>query len=42
MNDIDDYLYDDIRGECGIDLSTEQMDEIIEKSMRLARHRMQG
>ncbi|WJW75387.1 type I restriction endonuclease subunit R [Thiohalobacter sp. IOR34] len=40
MNDIDDYLYDEVRGERGIDLSTEQMDEIIEKSMQLARHRM--
>lgn len=42
MNDIDDYLYDEVRGERGIDLSTEQMDEIIEKSMQLARHRVRG
>jgi len=42
MNDIDDYLYDEVRGERSIDLSTEQMDEIIEKSMQLARHRISG
>ncbi len=42
MNDIDDYLYDEVKGERGIDLGTEQMDEIIEKSMQLARHRMPG
>ncbi len=42
MNDIDDYLYDEVKGERGIDLSTEQMDEIIEKPMQLARHRMPG
>jgi len=40
INEIDDYLYDVIKGERGITLSTEQMDEIIERSMQLARHRM--
>lgn len=40
MNDIDDYLYDTIKGNQGIELSTAQMDEIIERSMQLARHRM--
>ncbi|MFO1207281.1 MAG: DEAD/DEAH box helicase family protein [Burkholderiales bacterium] len=40
MNDLDDYLYDVIRGECGIPLATEEMDEIINRSMQLARHRM--
>jgi type I restriction enzyme R subunit len=39
-NDIDDFLYDEIKGERGIDLSLEQMDEILEKVMQLARHRM--
>jgi len=42
MNDIDDYLYDVVRGEHGIALTTAQMDEIIEKSIQLARHRMPG
>jgi type I restriction enzyme R subunit len=40
MNDIDDYLYDVVRGERGIELTTDQMDEIIEKSIQLARHRI--
>ncbi len=40
MNDIDDYLYDEIKGGRGIALSVEQMDGIIEHSMQLARHRM--
>lgn len=39
MNDMDDYLYDEIRGRRGIPLSTEEMDEIIERSMQLAKHR---
>ena len=42
MNDIDDYLYDTVKGDHGIDLSTGQMDEIIERSMQLARHRMRA
>ena len=42
MNEIDDYLYDEIKGARGIALSTEEMDEIIEKAMQLARHRMAG
>lgn len=42
MNEIDDYLYDEVRGARGIALSTDEMDEIIEKTMQLARHRMAG
>ena len=42
MNDIDDYLYDEVKGVRGIAISTEEMDEIIEKAMQLARHRMAG
>ncbi len=42
MNEIDDYLYDEVKGARGIALSTEEMDEIIEKTMQLARHRMAG
>lgn len=42
MNDIDDYLYDNLKGEQGIALSTAQMDEIIERAMQLARHRMRA
>ncbi len=40
INDIDDFLYDEIKGTRGIELTTGQMDEIIERSMQLARHRM--
>jgi type I restriction enzyme R subunit len=39
INDIDDFLYDEVKGVRGIDLSLEQMDEIIERAMQLARHR---
>ena len=42
MNEIDDYLYDEVKGARGIGLSTDEMDEIIEKTMQLARHRMAG
>ena len=42
MNEIDDYLYDEVKGRQGIALSTAEMDEIIEKTMQLARHRMAG
>lgn len=41
MNDIDDYLYDVVKGQYHIDLTIEQMDEIIDKSMRLAKSRLQ-
>ncbi|MFN9480212.1 MAG: type I restriction endonuclease subunit R [Betaproteobacteria bacterium] len=40
MNEIDDYLYDEVKGARGISLSTVEMDEIIDKTMQLARHRM--
>jgi type I restriction enzyme R subunit len=40
MNEIDDYLYDELKDARGVALSTEEMDEIIEKAMQLARHRM--
>ena len=36
---IDDYLYDEIRGKNGVDLSLEQMDELIERTMQVARNR---
>lgn len=42
MNEIDDYLYDEVKGTRDIALSTDEMDEIIEKTMQLARHRMTG
>lgn len=42
VNEIDDYLYDQVKDARGIPLSTEEMDEIIEKTMQLARHRTTG
>ncbi|MDD4627655.1 MAG: hypothetical protein PHP87_11350, partial [Syntrophomonas sp.] len=39
INEIDDYLYDKIRGVHGVELSEEQMDDIIEKTLQIARHR---
>ena len=42
MNEIDDYLYDDIKGRQRIALSTAEMDGIIDKAMQLARHRLVG
>lgn len=42
MNEIDDYLYDEVKGAQAIALTTEEMDQIIEKLMQLARHRISG
>lgn len=39
MNDIDDFLYDNVKEQFELSLSTEQMDEIIEKTMRVAKNR---
>ncbi|MBU1057596.1 MAG: type I restriction endonuclease subunit R [Proteobacteria bacterium] len=38
-NEIDDYLYDELKTEKGIELSLDQMDEIIEKVLQVAKHR---
>lgn len=40
MNEIDDYLYDVVKAERGLDLSLEQMDEVIEVAMKLAEFRI--
>lgn len=39
INDIDDYLYDEIKHNRGVKLSPEEMDRIIEKTMQVAKHR---
>lgn len=39
INDIDDLLYDEVKEQYGLMLSLEQMDEIIEKTMQIAKHR---
>ena len=40
MNEIDDYLYDEVKARKGVPLSVSEMDEIIERTMQIARHRM--
>lgn len=40
MNEIDDYLYDEVKGKKGVQLTTGEMDDIIDRAMQLARHRM--
>ena len=42
INDIEDYLYDEVKAERGLELGSEQLDEIIERTMRIARNRMDG
>ncbi|MDF9408820.1 type I restriction endonuclease subunit R [Pelotomaculum isophthalicicum JI] len=39
INDIDDYLYDEVKGNMGIAISLDQMDGIIERTMQVAKHR---
>ena len=39
INAIDDFLYDELKGARGIKLTGDEMDEIIEQMMRLARAR---
>ena len=39
INEIEDHLYDKVKGEGGIALSAEQIEEIIERTMRVARNR---
>ena len=39
INEIDDYLYDELRTERGIELSLDQMDDIIAKVLQVAKHR---
>lgn len=40
MNEIDDYLYDEVKDKKGVPLTTGEMDDIIDRTMQLARHRM--
>jgi type I restriction enzyme R subunit len=39
VNEIDDYLYDELKTKRGIELSLDQMDDIIEKVLQVAKHR---
>ncbi len=40
INDVEDYLYDEVKAKKGVALSSEQLDEILERTMRIARSRM--
>ena len=39
INDIDDYLFDEVIGKLGMEMSEKQMDALIEKTMQVARSR---
>jgi hypothetical protein len=39
MNDMEDYLFDVVRGQYGVPLSTDVVDEIIDRTLQIARHR---
>jgi len=39
VNEIDDYLYDELKTDRGVELSLDQMDDIIEKVLQVAKHR---
>jgi type I restriction enzyme, R subunit len=39
VNDIDDYLFDEVKGKMGAELSLEQMDALIERTMQVAKSR---
>jgi type I restriction enzyme R subunit len=39
VNEIDDYFYDELKVRKGIELSLDQMDDIIEKALQVAKHR---
>ncbi|GLI38693.1 type I restriction endonuclease subunit R [Geobacter hydrogenophilus] len=39
MNEIDDYLFDEVKGNKGIEISLDQMDVLIERTMQVARLR---
>ncbi|KAF1082454.1 MAG: Type I restriction-modification system, restriction subunit R [Candidatus Rifleibacterium amylolyticum] len=39
VNEIDDYLFDELKTERGVELSLDQMDDLIEKVLQVAKHR---
>jgi len=39
IDDIDDYLYDEVKGKMGVEMSGEQMDTLTEKAMQVAKSR---
>jgi type I restriction enzyme R subunit len=39
INDIDDYLFDEVKGKMKVEMSEEQMNVLIEKAMQVAKSR---
>ncbi|MEK7243263.1 MAG: hypothetical protein AAB112_03720, partial [Thermodesulfobacteriota bacterium] len=39
INDIDDYLFDEVKGKMGVEMSEEQMDALIERTLQVAKSR---
>jgi type I restriction enzyme, R subunit len=39
INDIDDYLFDEVKGKAGVEISIEQMDALIERTLQVAKSR---
>jgi len=39
INDIDDYLFDEVKGNKGVEISLDQMDDLIDKTMQVTKHR---
>ncbi len=39
INDIDDYLFDEVKGKAGVEISLEQMDALIERTLQVAKNR---
>jgi len=39
INDIDDFLFDEVKGKHGVEISLDQMDELIDRTMQVTRHR---
>jgi type I restriction enzyme R subunit len=40
VNDLDDYLFDIVKGKHGVPLTPATMDDLIERIMQIARHRL--
>jgi type I restriction enzyme, R subunit len=39
INEIDDYLFDEVKGNAGVEISLEQMDALIERTLQVAKSR---
>jgi len=39
INDIDDYLFDEVKGARGIEISLDRMDDLIEETLKVSKSR---